>query len=556
MNKKILIVGGVAGGATAATRLRRLDEQAEIIVFERGDYVSYANCGLPYHVGNVIQSRDDLLLQTPETMKARYNIDVRIKQEVVAIDRSSKVVTVKDHKTDRIYTEPYDTLLLSTGSSPIRPPISGIESQRIMTLWTVSDSDRIRQKLQAGGAKSAVIVGGGFIGLEMVENLHDAKLDVTLVEMLDQVMAPLDYEMAQILHEHIEHKGVKLILKDGVAAFEEDDQGIHVVLNSGRRLTTDFVVLSIGVRPNSQLAKDAGLAVNSRGGIIVDDHLRTSDPNIYAVGDVIEVEDFVDKSRVMIPLAGPANKQGRIAANNIAGAYQRYEGTQGTAIAKVFDLTAASTGTNEKTLIKKGLIKGKDYETLIITQNNHAGYYPGAKPMTIKLLFSMDGKKIYGGQIVGEEGVDKRIDIIAVTQRLGGGIDQLKSLELAYAPPYSSAKDPVNMAGFVAENILTGRIAFCSWDAIENSPKAVVLDIREDEEWHIFSLPSAVNISLDKLRSKLSHLDKEREIIVLCAIGVRAYNAARILQANGFTNVKVYPGGTRFYMSTHYKNIS
>jgi len=553
MNKKVLIVGGVAGGATAAARLRRLDESAEVIIFERGDYVSYANCGLPYFVGDVIDNRENLLLQTPESMKAKYNIDVRTRQEVIKIDRVAKTVTIKDYNTNNTYKEPYDKLLLAMGSSPLRPPVAGIESEKVMNIWTVNDISLIKEKIRSDGAKSAIIVGGGFIGLEMAENLRNINLDVTLVEMLDQVMAPLDYEMAQILHEHLEQNGINLVLKDGVASFEEDEQGINVILNSGRRLSADLAILAVGVKPNSQLARDAGLAVNARGGIIVDEFLRTSDQDIYAVGDVIEVEDFVDKNRIMVPLAGPANKQGRIAANNIAGAYQRYEGTQGTAIVKVFDLTAACTGNNERTLLNKGMVKGRDFETLIINQNHHAAYYPGAKSLTIKLLFSMDGRKIYGAQIVGAEGVDKRIDIIAVTQRLGGGIDQLKSLELAYAPPYSSAKDPVNMAGFVAENVLSGKVTFCSWDAIENKHKAVVLDVREDEERRIFSLPSSVNIPLGQLRSRLYQLDKEREIIVMCAAGVRAYNAACILQANGFADVKVYPGGIRFYQATHYK---
>jgi len=554
MRKKVLIVGGVAGGASAAARLRRLDEEAEIIVFERGEYVSYANCGLPYHVGDVIKSRSALILQTPEAMGAKYGVDVRVKQEVVSIDKEAKKVAVRKTVTGETYEESYDTLVLSTGSSPLRPPIPGIDSEKVMTLWTVPDTDRIKEYIAKNSVKRAVVVGGGFIGLEMAENLHHAGISVTLVEMLDQVMAPLDYEMAQLLHEGIERNGVALSLGDGVSAFEEKNNEITTELKSGKRITADIVVLSIGVRPNGELAKAAGLEVNARGGIVVDEYLRTADPDIYAVGDVIEVMDLTDGSRTMIPLAGPANKQGRIAANNIAGASERYAGTQGTAVAKVFDLTAASTGLNEKTLIKRGLKKGGDYETVIITQNSHAGYYPGATPMTLKLLFSKDGKKIFGAQIVGYEGVDKRIDTIAVTMRLNGSIYDLKELELAYAPPYSSAKDPVNMAGFVAENVITGKAFFSEWDALEKNPDAVLLDVREDAERLAFTFPNSLNIPLGQLRKRLGEVDKDKEIIVACAIGVRAHNASRILLGNGFKNVRLYPGGARFYNSTHYNN--
>jgi NADPH-dependent 2,4-dienoyl-CoA reductase/sulfur reductase-like enzyme/peroxiredoxin family protein/TusA-related sulfurtransferase/rhodanese-related sulfurtransferase len=553
MGKKVLIVGGVAGGASCAARLRRLDENAEIIVFERGEYVSYANCGLPYHVGDVIKQRSALILVQPEAMRAKYNADVRVKQEVTAIDRTAKTVTVKKLETGETYTESYDTLVLSTGSSPVRPPIPGIDSKRIMTLWTVPDTDRIREFIKEKNVRSAIVVGGGFIGLEMAENLHHAGLKVSIVEMLPQVMAPLDFEMAQLLHEHLEQKGVDLHLNDGVSSFEDSEDKVTVTLKSGAKIPAELIILSIGVRPNGELGKAAGLEMNARGGIVVSDTMKTSDPDIYAVGDVIEVADFVDKNRTMIPLAGPANKQGRIAADNIAGGSERYEGTQGTSIAKVFDMTAASTGQSEKTLNKNGLIKGKDYETLIISQNSHASYYPGAVPMYIKLIFSKDGKKIYGAQIVGGDAVDKRIDTIAVTLRLGGTAFDLKRLELAYAPPFSSAKDPVNMAGFVAENILTGRVALAPWDADVTDKNVVALDVREDIELQAFSLPAYKQIPLGQLRKRHGELDKNKEIITFCAIGVRAYNAARILMENGFTNVRVYPGGTRFYQSMHYK---
>ena len=563
MGKKVLIVGGVAGGASCAARLRRLDETADIIVFERGEYISYANCGLPYHVGDVIKSRAALLLSTPEAMGKKYAVDVRIKQEVIAIDKAAKTVTVKKADTGETYTESYDTLVLSTGSSPIRPPIPGIDSKRIMTLWTVPDTDKIKAFINENAVRSAVVVGGGFIGLEMAENLHHAGLKVSVVEMLDQVMAPLDFEMAQLLHEHLERQNVGLHLSDGVQSFEDTDRDVIISLKSGKKLSTELVILSIGVRPNSELAKAAGLELNARGGIIVSDTLVTSDPSIYAVGDAIEVEDYIDKSRTMIPLAGPANKQGRIAADNIAGdlaadgkgstAKETYDGTQGTSIAKVFDMTAASTGQNEKTLINKGLVKGKDYETLIISQNSHASYYPGAVPMNLKLLYSMDGKKIFGAQIVGGEAVDKRIDTIAVTIRLGGAVADLESLELAYAPPFSSAKDPVNMAGFVAGNILGGKMAFSSWDVDITADNIVALDVRENAEVEAYALPKYQQIPLGQLRSRLNELDKDKTYVTFCAIGVRSYNGARILMNNGFKSVLVYPGGTRFYQSMHYK---
>ncbi len=554
MGKKVLIVGGVAGGASTAARLRRLDETAEIILFERGEYISYANCGLPYHVGDVIKSRESLLLQTPEGMKAKFRLDVRTLKEVVAIDRENKSVTVKDLIKGVTYTETYDVLVLAPGSSPLTPPIPGRESPRVMTLWTVPDTDRIRSFIKEHNAKSAVVVGGGFIGLEMAENLNHAGLDVTIAEMLDQVMAPLDYEMAQLLHEHLTESGVHLCLSDGVASFEDMVSGITVKLKSGKEIKTDLVILSIGVRPNSALAKDAGLIVSPAGGIVTDSHMRTSDESIYAVGDAVEVEDFIFKGRTMIPLAGPANRQGRIAADNIAGLDSSYKGTQGTAIAKVFDLAAAATGANEKALKKQGLAKGKDYETIIITQNSHAGYYPGAMPLTIKLLFKKDGSKIFGAQIVGREGVDKRIDVIATAIRLNASVLDLKDLELAYAPPYSSAKDPVNMLGFVAENMLTGKADLADWDALDHSSGSTVLDVREEAERMVFEVPNSKHIPLGKLRDRLTELDKSKETVVFCAIGVRAYNAARILKENGFTNVKVYPGGTKFYISTHYQN--
>ncbi len=554
--KKVVIIGGVAGGASCAARLRRLDETAEIVLLERGEYISYANCGLPYHVGDVIKARQSLLLQTPEAMKSKFKVDVRVKNEVLSIDREKKTVSVKRVDSGEVYTEPYDTLVISTGSSPLKPPIPGIDSSRVQTLWTIPDTDRIRALVREQGVKSAAVIGGGFIGLEMAENLKHAGIAVSLIEALDQVMSPIDFEMAQLLHESLEQNGVDLHLGDAVESFNDVLGGVDIKLKSGKVITAELVILSIGVRPNGQLAKDAGLKINARGGIVVDDHMLTSDPSVYAVGDVIEIEDFISKESTMIPLAGPANKQGRIAADNIAGLNAAYTGTQGSSIAKVFDLTVASTGENEKTLVKRGLVKGKDFESIIITQNNHASYYPGAVPMTLKLLFTTDGKKILGAQIVGRDGVDKRIDVIGVATRLGATVTALKELEFAYAPPYSSAKDPVNMLGFVAENVLGGLVRFAPWNIAETNKDVVLLDVREDAELLAYAIPGAKHIPLGQLRNRLGELDKSKTIVTFCAIGVRSYNAARILSQHGFTDVMLYPGGTRFYQSTHYKEVN
>lgn len=558
MNKKVLIIGGVAGGASTAARLRRLDESKEIIMFERGSYISYANCGLPYHIGNVIKERSSLLLQTPQEMSDKYNVDVRVNNEVILIDKENKYVEVKRTKTGETYKENYDTLVISTGSSPIKPPIEGINSPGIFTLWTIPDTDKIKKFIEEKKPKTAAVIGGGFIGLEMAENLNHVGIDVTIVEMLDQVMAPVDYEMAQIVQDNILTNNVKLSLGDGVSKFKNENNSITITLNSGKTITADLVILSIGVRPNSELAKAAGLVLNQRGGIVVDKYLKTSDPNIYALGDVIEVDDYIGKDKTMIPLAGPANKKGRICANNICGANEEYKGTQGTSVAKVFDLTVASTGVNEKILKRWGKEEGKDYLVAIISQKSHSGYYPGSSEIILKLVFSPDGKKIFGAQIVGEEGVDKRIDTIATAIRLNGSIYDLKELELAYAPPFSSAKDPVNMLGFVAENIITNKISFAKWNDLDPSKASdyTVLDIREDAELMVFPIPNSINISLGELRSRLCELNKDDNIIIFCAVGVRSYNAARVLMENGFKNVKVYPAGTKFYKSVYYKYLN
>ena len=547
MNKKVLIVGGVAGGASTAARLRRVDENIEIIMFERGEYISFANCGLPYYIGETIQERDALLVQTPEDMNERFNIDVRVKQEIIKIDREKKEVEVKNLDTDEVYRESYDTLVLSPGSSPLRPPIPGIDSPNIFTLWNIPDTDTIKGFVDNEKPKRAAVIGGGFIGIEMAENLHDRGLDVSVIEMADQVMAPIDYEMAQMVHGHMKSKEVHLYLKDGVKSFEYKNEVTTITLQSGKTVEADIVILAIGVRPNGELAKGCGLETNQRGGIVVDRNLKTSDENIYALGDAIEVVDFISKDKTMIPLAGPANKQGRIVANNIIGKNEPYKGTQGTSIAKVFDLTVAATGSNEKILKRRGMEYGKDYLVSITHSKSNAGYYPGAIPMTVKLIFTPNGK-VLGGQIVGYNGVDKRIDVLATAIRFGATIYDLKELELAYAPPFSSAKDPINMAGFTAENIINGDMEVIQWHELENQDmdKTIILDVRTDIERELGYMEGSINISVDELRDRLDELDKDKLIIPYCAIGVRAYIATRILVQNGF-KVKNFSGGYNIY---------
>lgn len=560
MKKKTLIIGGVAGGATTAARLRRRDEKMQIIVFERGEYISYANCGLPYYIGDTIKSRDALLLQTPQAMKKKFNIDVRVSSEVTKILTEEKKVTVKNLKTGESYEETYDHLVIATGSSPLKPPIPGIEGENIFTLWTIPDTDRIKSYLTEKQPKTAAVIGGGFIGLEMAENLHQSGVQVSLIEMQDQVMAPLDKEMANLLHENMVMNQVDLILGDGVKEFHhEPDGSVRIELTSGRNVNADMVLLSIGVRPNSNLAAEAGIQLNARKGIVVDEYLQTSAADVYAVGDVIGVDHFVTNEKTMIPLAGPANKQARILADNICGDRKKYNGSMGTAVAKVFDLNAASVGINEKQLKAMGKVKHEDYFTALINQKSHAGYYPGATPITLKMIFQRDGK-ILGGQIVGQDGVDKRIDTLATVMRLNGSIYDLEELELAYAPPFSSAKDPVNMLGFVAENIIRGMTSFIEWDELdalqrdENKKKeTIILDVTEDVERMVFSLPDSYHIPLGQLHERLEELDKNKLIIPYCAIGVRSYNAARVLMQHGFEHVAVLSGGTAFYKSMHYE---
>jgi CoA-disulfide reductase len=549
MSKKVLIVGGVAGGASAAARLRRNDENAEIIMFERGEYISFANCGLPYYIGNIIEERDALLVETPEEMNKRFKIDVRVNNEVVSIDRDNKKVQVKNLKTGEEYSESYDKLILSPGSSPLKPPIPGIDAPNIFTIWNIPDTDAIKNYVDTKEIKKAAVVGGGFIGLEMAENLHELGYEVSIVELADQVMAPIDYEMAQILHKNIATNGVDLRLNDGVKEFNYKDGVTEITLNSGNKIDADIVILSIGVRPNSKLAKDSGLKINDRGGIIVDSTLKTSDEDIYAVGDVIEVEDFVNGGKTMVPLAGPANKQGRIAANNIAGINDVYKGTQGTSVAKVFDFTVSSTGANEKTLKRLGKKYGEDYLVAYAHNNNHAGYYPGSSKINMKIIFEKEGGKILGVQAVGMDGVEKRVDVIATAMRYDGTVYDLADLELAYAPPYGSAKDPVNMLGFLGENILEGKMDVIQWFELDdlNSDEYTILDVREAEERDLGFVPNSINISVDDLRDNLDKLDKNKTIVLYCATGIRAYVATRILLQNGFGKVKNLSGGFTTY---------
>lgn len=555
---KTVIIGGVAGGATTGARLRRRDASMEIVILEKGEYISYANCGLPYYIGDVITSRQALLLQTPEAMRRKFQIDVRISSEVIDIYPNGKKVRVRNLSTGTEYEESYDYLVIATGSAPLKPPIPGINGDAIFTLWNIPDTDRIKTYIKEKSPQTAAVIGGGFIGLEMAENLHKAGIKVSVIEMQDQIMAPMDPEMANLLQENMELNGIDLILKDGVQTFQSEGDLTHITLSSGKTVTVDMVILSIGVKPNSALAKKAGLTLNAKGGIVTDEFLRTSYPNIYAVGDVIEVDHFVTKDKTMIPLAGPANKQARICADNIAGDSKTYKGSLGTAIAKVFDLHAASVGINEKSLKALKKEKNKDYFTALILQKSHAGYYPGATSMTMKLLFTKEGT-ILGGQIIGQKGVDKRIDTLATVIGLGGHITDLTQLELAYAPPFSSAKDPVNMLGFVAENILNGLVSFVEWDEVDEllEAKAVnadctILDVTEDIERMVYHIPQSTHIPLGQLADQLDTLDPQKRIIIYCAVGVRSYNAARMLMQKGFRHVQVLSGGIQFYKSMHY----
>ena len=538
---KYLIIGGVAGGATVAARLRRMDEKANIILFERGKYVSYANCGLPYYIGGTINSREKLFVQTVKGFTNRFRIDIRTEQEVTAIRPDKKEVEVKNLSTGESYTESYDKLVLSPGAEPLRPGIEGIGSKKIFTLRNVPDTDTIKAYVNEEKPKRAVVVGGGFIGLEMAENLHEQGIHVDVVEMANQVMAPLDFSMAAIVHQQLTDKGVGLHLEDGVSRFEEKDGGVTVHLRSGKQIATDMVLLSIGVRPETRLAKEAGLSLGSLGGIAVNEYMQTSAPDIYALGDAVEVRHLVTGKPALIPLAGPANKQGRIVADNIVyGNKEMYPGTMGTSIAKVFDLTVATAGANAK-LLKREKIA---YLSSYTHSASHAGYYPGAIPLSVKILFAPESGKLLGAQVVGFAGVDKRIEMLAQVIQRGGTVYDLIELEHAYAPPYSSAKDPVNMAGFVAENILKGKSRIIHWREIDGlSADTIRLDVRTREDYKLGTIPGFINIPVDELREHLAELPKEKPIVVTCAVGLRGYLAYRILTQNGFTNVRNLSGG-------------
>lgn len=538
MGKKVLIVGGVAGGASAAARLRRLDENAEIIMFERGNYISFANCGLPYYIGETIKDRNKLLVQTPEAMKKRFNIDVRINSDVISVNSIKKTIQVKS--SDRgAYEESYDYLILSPGAKAIRPGIAGIESSRILTLRNIPDTDRIKTFIDKEDVNSAVVIGGGYVGIEMVENLKKKGLNVTLVEAAPHILAPFDSDMVASVEKELEQNSVDLILNDGVKFFNDNKNNVEITLNSGTKITTDLVILSIGVSPDTNFLKNSGIKLGVKGHIIVNDRLQTSAQNIYAVGDAISVTDFVNNQTTAIALAGPANKQGRIAADNIAGLNSTYKGTQGTAIIKVFGLTAASTGNNERTLKRLNI----PYKVIYVHPSSHASYYPSSSPLSLKLIFD-DSGKILGAQATGYDGVDKRIDVIAVTMRLGGTVYDLTELELSYAPPFSSAKDPVNMAGFVAENVLSGKMEVITPEAFTNYDKenTVLLDVRSPIEYNNGHIDGAINIPVDALRERIGELDKNKEIIEYCQVGLRGYIASRILSQNGY-KVKNITGG-------------
>lgn len=536
-----LIIGGVAGGATVAARLRRMDEKANIILLERGKYVSYANCGLPYYIGDTINNREKLFVQTAKGFTDRFRIDIRTEQEVTAIRPDKKEVEIKNLSTGETYTETYDKLVLSPGAEPLRPGIEGIGSKKIFTLRNVPDTDTIKNYVNTENPKRAIVVGGGFIGLEMAENLYDLGIQVDVVEMANQVMAPLDFSMAAIVHRQLTDKGVGLHLEDGVSRFEEKDGGVTVHLRSGKQIATDMVLLSIGVRPETKLAKDAGLAIGERGGIAVNDYMQTSDADIYALGDAVEVRHLVTGQPALIPLAGPANKQGRIVADNIVfGNKKKYPGSIGTSIAKVFDLTVAAAGANAKLLQRNNI----PYISSYTHGASHAGYYPGAVPLSIKILFAPENGKLLGAQIVGFNGVDKRIEMLAQVIQRGGTVHDLAELEHAYAPPYSSAKDPVNMAGFVAENILNKKSRIIQWRELAELPADTIrIDVRTHDEYKLGTIPGFINIPVDELREHLDELPKEKPIVVTCAVGLRGYLAYRILVQNGFKHVRNLSGG-------------
>jgi NADPH-dependent 2,4-dienoyl-CoA reductase/sulfur reductase-like enzyme/rhodanese-related sulfurtransferase len=549
MRKKVIIVGGVAGGASAAARLRRLDEKAHIVMFERNDYISFANCGLPYYIGGSIKERSKLLVQTPEAMYKRFNVDIRTQSEVVAINPDANTVTVRSLASGEQYEENYDQMILSPGAKPIRLNVPGTDHTSIVSLRNLADTDRIKEKVAQSDTKSAVVIGGGFIGIEMAENLKELGLEVTLVQSGDQILSPFDGEMSGMMAKELEDNGVKLLFNEQVLSFSPlEHNRVEVRLSSGMVVQTELVISAIGVTPDTAFLQGSGLAFGSRGHIVVNNRMETSLPNIYAVGDAMEVTDFVSGRQTAIPLAGPANKQGRIAADNVAGLPTTFKGTQGTSIIKVFGLTGAATGNNEKILQAHGI----SYQVTYVHPNSHAGYYPGAVPMSLKLLFNDEGR-ILGAQAVGRDGVDKRIDTIATVMRLKGTVTDLTELELAYAPPFSSAKDPVNMAGYTAENILSGLTEVFVTEQLtsRDEQNAILVDVRSKMEHDNGHIPGSVLIPVDELRGRLDELDRNKEIWVYCQVGLRGYTASRILRQNGF-KVRNLTGGYKTYLLTQY----
>ena len=542
---KVVIIGGVAGGATAAARIRRLDEKAEIVVFERSGFISYANCGLPYYIGGTIEDEKNLTLQTPESFWRRFRVKMNVHHEVTSIHPDSKTVIVKNLENGKIFTESYDKLLLSPGAKPIKPRFDGIDSDKIFTLRTVEDTLRLKKYTDEHQLKSAVVVGGGFIGIEVAENLRELGIDVTLVEASDQLMAPFDRDMASFIHAEIRKNSIHLMLDTKVEGFADTDCGIDVKLKNAPTLHTDMVVMAIGVVPDTTLAKEAGLELGIKGSIVVNDKMETSIPDIYAVGDAVQIKNFVTEKDTLISLAGPANKQGRIAADNICGGDSHYKGGQGSSVIKIFDMTAAATGINEKTAKSLGI----NIDKVILSPMSHAGYYPGGSIMTLKVLFEKDTYRLLGAQILGFDGVDKRIDVLATAIRGGIKAYELTELDLAYAPPYSSAKDPVNMAGYIIENMKNGIVKQWYYEEEETLPRdgsITLLDTRTPIEYSKGHVNGFINIPVDELRERIDELDKSKPVYVICQSGLRSYIASRILMGNGFDAYN-FAGGFRFY---------
>lgn len=550
---KIVIVGGVAGGATAATRLRRLDEKADITIFERSGFISYANCGLPYYIGGVIEDEEELTLQTPNSFWNRFRIKVNVRHEVTSINADRKTVTVHNLETDDIFEDKYDKLILSPGAKPVMPNLTGIDSDNVFTLRTVEDTLKIHRFVETTKPRTAVMVGGGFIGLEMAENLSELGIKVTVVQRGNQLMNTLDYDMATMIHSKLRSKGLSLKLNADVTGFEEKDDGVSVLLHNDAPIKTDMVILAIGVAPDNTLAKEANMELGIKGAIVVNDKMETSIPDIYAVGDAVLVKHTITGKEAVISLAGPANKQGRIAADNICGRKSRYKGSMGTSVIKLFDLTAASVGLTEKAAKDSGY----DFESVILSPSSHAGYYPGATTMTMKVVFDKSSFQILGAQIVGYDGVDKRIDVIATAISAGLKATELKDLELAYAPPYSSAKDPVNMAGFIIDNIASGIVKQFHINEIDTLPKDgsfTLLDTRTEKEYSRGHVEGFINIPVDSLRERLSEIDKTKPVYVMCQSGLRSYISCRILTGEGFDCYN-FAGGYRFYESVTNEKI-